>query len=133
VDTQGLVVDFHGQRTTFITALASAGVSPASAQKLARHSDINLTMGTYTRLEAAELADDIGKLTGLRPTVVKDGNAPTETKAAENNASLPDPRLAGVVAAWPDLPEHIHQAIIALTGLAVINKKDGAIGRPADM
>ena len=28
-DAQGRVVDFHGQRTTFISALARAGVSPA--------------------------------------------------------------------------------------------------------
>ena len=49
-DDEGRVVDFHGQRTTFITGLARAGVAPAMAQRLARHSDINLTMGVYTRL-----------------------------------------------------------------------------------
>jgi integrase len=45
VDDEGRVVDFHGQRMTFITGLARAGVAPATAQRLARHSDINLTMG----------------------------------------------------------------------------------------
>jgi site-specific recombinase XerC len=50
IDEQGRVIDFHGQRTTFITGLARAGVSVSTAQKLARHSDVNLTLGTYTRL-----------------------------------------------------------------------------------
>ncbi|MGA2031214.1 MAG: site-specific integrase [Thermoguttaceae bacterium] len=67
VDAQGRVVDFHGQRMTFISALARAGVSPATAQKLARHSDINLTMGTYTRLQMADMAGAVDKLSELGP------------------------------------------------------------------
>ena len=55
-EPRGRVVDFHGQRTTFITGLARAGVTPATAQRLARHSDINLTLGTYTRLGMEDLA-----------------------------------------------------------------------------
>jgi integrase len=39
--------DFHGLRHTFITNLRDAGVDPKVAQKLARHSDIRLTMDIY--------------------------------------------------------------------------------------
>ena len=50
VDGLGRVADFHSLRKTFITNLSKAGVSPKMAQTLARHSDINLTMNTYTTL-----------------------------------------------------------------------------------
>jgi integrase len=49
-------LDFHCLRTTFISNLARSGVTPAIAQKLARHSDVNLTMAFYTKLRRDELA-----------------------------------------------------------------------------
>ncbi len=117
VDNAGRVLDFHGQRTTFITALARAGVTPATAQKLARHSDINLTLGTYTRLQVSELASAVKKLPELRPSITQEqgaGQAESKTETTAND----DPQLARIVAAWPNLPEHIHQAILALIGIA---------------
>jgi integrase len=71
LDGDGRVIDFHALRTTFITSLARAGVAPAMAQKLARHSDINLTLNAYTRLHMLELADAVTKL----PTIAN--NAPS--------------------------------------------------------
>ncbi len=50
VDDRGHYADFHALRKTFITNLSRVGVSPTTAQLLARHSDINLTMNTYTML-----------------------------------------------------------------------------------
>jgi len=123
-DDAGRVVDFHGQRTTFITALARAGVAPATAQRLARHSDINLTLGTYTRLNVGELADAVEKLADLRPSPAPDEKA-VDAKPETEIAALNDPQLAGVVAAWPNLPEHIHQAILALVGIAAAKKSEG--------
>ena len=55
-DERGYVVDFHSLRKTFITNLSRAGVSPKTAQTLARHSDINLTMNTYTMLGVLDQA-----------------------------------------------------------------------------
>jgi integrase len=52
----GRVLDFHALRSTFITSLSRAGVHPKTAQILARHSDIKLTMQTYTHLSLAEVA-----------------------------------------------------------------------------
>ena len=40
----GIFADFHALRHTFITNLCKADVSPKTAQMLARHSDISLTM-----------------------------------------------------------------------------------------
>ncbi len=47
-------LDFHSLRVSFITSLARAGVSPTVAKELARHADVNLTLGTYTRLTLHE-------------------------------------------------------------------------------
>lgn len=57
VDAKGHVVDFHALRHTFITNLATGGVHPKTAQVLARHSTITLTMDRYSHSErGAELA-----------------------------------------------------------------------------
>ena len=51
-------------RHTFITNLERAGVSPRTAQTLARHSDIRLTMGIYTHIELDDQAVAIRTLLG---------------------------------------------------------------------
>ena len=56
LNDQGQYADFHALRKTFITNLSRAGVSPKTAQLLARHSDINLTMNTYTMLGVLDQA-----------------------------------------------------------------------------
>jgi integrase len=43
-DESGQVADFHALRHTFITNLANGGVHPKTAQSLARHCTISLTM-----------------------------------------------------------------------------------------
>ncbi len=42
--------DFHALRHTFCSMLAKSGVLPQIAQRLMRHSDINLTMKAYTHI-----------------------------------------------------------------------------------
>ena len=64
-DTAGRRLDFHSLRGTFATNLAMAGVSPKAAQELMRHSDINLTMRTYTQLSLIDVASDLNKLPSL--------------------------------------------------------------------
>lgn len=104
------VFDFHGQRTTFITDLARAGIPPATAQKLARHSDINLTMNTYTRLQPEDLAGAIERLPALRPGQQQPQEPPTSTVETDRR----DPQLQQVMAAWKSLPEQVRQQIMAL-------------------
>ncbi len=59
---QGHVVDFHALRMTFITNLTRSGVTPKTVQMLARHSDINLTMNTYTMLGVVDQATAVEAL-----------------------------------------------------------------------
>jgi len=54
-DDQGRIVDFHSFRVTFITRLSQAGVHPWTAQALARHSKLELTMRTYTDVRLLDL------------------------------------------------------------------------------
>jgi len=61
-DAQGRTVDVHGLRHTFATLLARKGVTPSVAQKLMRHSDIRLTMNTYTHLDLADTAGAVAAL-----------------------------------------------------------------------
>jgi site-specific recombinase XerC len=112
-DDEGQVVDFHGQRTTFITSLARAGVAPATAQRLARHSDINLTMGVYTKLGMEDLSDAVNNLPELRmvsSSTSDDSNCPSDLTVELPN----DSELKRVVASWPRLSEPIRRAILSL-------------------
>ncbi len=52
-------------RHTFITNLCRANVPPKTAQALARHSDICLTMNTYSHVGQQEQAAAIGMLKGV--------------------------------------------------------------------
>jgi integrase len=49
-DDGGRVFDFHALRHQFITSLAQAGVHPKTAQELARHSTITLTLDRYSHV-----------------------------------------------------------------------------------
>lgn len=116
-DDEGRVVDFHGQRTTFITSLARAGVAPATAQRLARHSDVNLTMGVYTRLGLEDLAGAVNNLPELRlasPPAVKQ---PSVLPGLADDASY-DSDLSRLVAAWPKLSDPLRKAILAILASA---------------
>jgi hypothetical protein len=117
------VLDFHGQRTTFITGLARAGVAPATAQRLARHSDINLTLGTYTRLGIDDLATAVGSLPAL--------HVGPHSLAATGDASAPpvaphphDPELDRLIQSWPNLSAPVRRAILALLGPETANAQD---------
>lgn len=61
-ELRGRFADFHALRKTFVTNPARSGVMPKVAQALARHSDINLTMGVYTDLEMDELQEAVDRL-----------------------------------------------------------------------
>jgi integrase len=62
IDERGHYADFHALRKTFITNLSRAGLSPKTAQFLARHSDINLTLNTYTMLGVCDRASAVESL-----------------------------------------------------------------------
>ena len=64
-DSQGRTVDLHCLRHTFATMLSQAGVAPRMAQELLRHSDIRLTMNTYTHLQLVDTAGAVEALPSL--------------------------------------------------------------------
>jgi integrase len=74
-DEHGEVIDFHGLRHTFISALAASGVRPKAAQELARHSTITLTQDYYTHLQ---LRDQVGALDMLPPPPGAGDKAPAD-------------------------------------------------------
>ncbi len=75
-DENGQYADFHSNRHTFITNLSRAGVSPKTAQTLARHSDIRLTMGVYTHIG---LSDRVTAIELLPPPPAKQTDQRRET------------------------------------------------------
>jgi site-specific recombinase XerC len=55
-DEEGRVADFHSLRSSFASALAAAKVHPRVAQRLLRHSTMELTMRVYTDPALLDLA-----------------------------------------------------------------------------
>ena len=89
IDAGGQVFDFHALRGQYGTLLAHAGVHPKTAQKLMRHSDINLTMNLYTHTLRGQEADAVNSLPDLSVgagQVVMTGTdaAPDQTEACQN-------------------------------------------------
>jgi site-specific recombinase XerD len=112
IDIDGKVLDFHGQRMTYISGLARAGVSPTKAQKLARHSDVNLTLRTYTHLKAEDLASAVESLPSLRS-----GKQSKAKHRSGENAEC-DFELQQVIDAWPKLSAEARRTIAAITATA---------------
>jgi len=86
-DESGRVADFHAFRHTFISNLVAAGVHPKTAQMLARHSTITLTMDRYTHVATAALSSAVNLLPNL------DGKGPAperipSTDGAQSPVSL---------------------------------------------
>ena len=67
-DSEGRVGDFHSLRHSYITLLSQSGVTPRMAQELARHSDIKLTMNTYTHIGLHDAAAAVDSMPRLLPT-----------------------------------------------------------------
>ncbi len=70
-DDAGRVIDFHALRHTFISNLAAGGVHPKTAQTLARHSTITLTMDRYSHVYRGDLASALKTLPDLSQKVVQ--------------------------------------------------------------
>jgi len=64
----GTTAALHCLRHTFITNLGRAKVSPKTAQTLARHSDISLTMNIYSHVSEEDQIEAINALPGIPGT-----------------------------------------------------------------
>ncbi len=65
-DADGCVVHVHALRHSFGTHLSKAGVAPRVAQAAMRHSNISLTMGTYTDARLLDTSEAIEALPIIR-------------------------------------------------------------------
>jgi hypothetical protein len=65
LDERGRRIDYHALRTTFITRLSTMKVHPRVAMELARHSDMRLTMKTYTDAGQLPLREAMDTLPGF--------------------------------------------------------------------
>jgi integrase len=74
-DAEGRALDFHATRHSFITLLVLSGVHPKTAQDLARHSTIDLTMNHYTHLRLHDHAAALEALPSLLPRRAERGSA----------------------------------------------------------
>jgi integrase len=81
----GLVGDFHALRHTFITRLTEAGIHPAQAKELARHSTVALTIDRYSHVQASGLYDSLCGLDAINPAK-PDAAAATGTDAGATRA-----------------------------------------------
>ncbi len=83
--------DFHALRHTFCSLLARSGVQPQTAQRLMRHSDINLSMKHYTHI----LLDDKRMAVSSLPEInIKEEVAEaTGTEDAANLGRIQPPSL----------------------------------------
>ena len=109
VDSSGRFADFHALRHSYITLITQGGVHPKLAQRLARHSDINLTMNRYSHTllaDEAEALDVLPSFPSLFDTTHNERQAlaatgtddmtPTVPKAAENVLPKCLPKLAAL-------------------------------------
>ena len=100
-DRSGHVVDFHALRHSYISLMARAGVAPKVLMDLARHSDINLTMGYYSHTVVSDRAEALTALPDLTGTPAQrrglaatgtDDTAPLSTGFAGQNDKQNDKR-----------------------------------------
>ena len=66
-DHRNRTVDLHGMRMTLATMLNKSGVAPRTAQEILRHSDIRLTMETYTDAKLLNVSGALDQLPRFSP------------------------------------------------------------------
>jgi site-specific recombinase XerD len=120
-DDQQRVVDFHSLRSTFITNLSLAGVQPKAAQTLARHSDINLTMNTYTMLQVGHQAAAVETLPPVPEAKGREDakkgrkrqkDATTSPAATEVTEPTASEDVARILAAWAQIPADVRERLL---------------------
>lgn len=100
VDDRGRTVDVHALRHTFGTLLSKGGVAPRTAQQAMRHSDIRLTMKTYTDPRLLDIAGAVDAL----PDLTIGGTTATESlrqTGTDAGAVFVAPSFAPMVAPTP--------------------------------
>ena len=108
-DAAGRVADFHALRHTFITNLCNGGVHPKTAQSLARHSSITLTMDRYTHLSVADARAGLDALPDLDAPVAAEARATGTDGGAdiqEMNGGKSLPQILPIQGAFSGIGRH---------------------------
>jgi integrase len=87
-DPEGRTIDVHAMRHTTASYLARGGVAPRAAQSLMRHSDIRLTLGTYTDPTLLDSAAALAALPKLGDGSDREQLRATGTDAADSLGGL---------------------------------------------
>lgn len=93
-DEADRVFDFHAIRHQYTSNLAAVGVHPKTAQTLARHSTIALTMDLYTHLGLQDLTSSVNALPAIFRTADQRESSILKPKGTKHGASQ---RVATVV------------------------------------
>ena len=67
VDREGRYADFHALRHSYISRIVQSGASAKTAQTLARHSTVQLTLGRYAHASLLDLASAVESLPPILP------------------------------------------------------------------
>ncbi len=124
-DDAGNVADFHALRHTFITNLVNGGVLPKTAQALARHSSITLTMDRYTHLTVASQTAALDALPNLSPP-----EATAARATGTDDASVLPPYLPPNMRQEGFSGDALTQTATRATEGANVEKAAPALGKP---
>jgi len=81
LDHEGRRADIHALRHTYGTMLSKSGVGPREAMELMRHTDLRLTMKTYTDSRVFDLSKAVEKLPAISAELPKPATAQTVTQS----------------------------------------------------
>lgn len=86
-DTPEGRADYHSLRHTFCTRLAKSGVTPQLAQKMMRHSSIELTTNFYTHYLIGDQREAVAKLPKIVPNMTEDIATGTDNTCVSSEIS----------------------------------------------
>ena len=139
-DSEGRYADFHSLRHTYLSRLGRSGVSAKVMQRLARHSDVNLTLGRYTHADLDDLASAVDRLPALSVEGEADspGVRPKATVDEDAVDRLPDRDASVVVAGMVAVSNGNHRDLMrshATTeaGKSVSEGSSAASLKPCDL
>lgn len=85
VDARGFTFDVHAFRHTTATHLSKSGIAPRVAQSVMRHSDIKLTMQTYTDPRLLNVAEALDALPDLPLENAEETDAEARATGTDNS------------------------------------------------
>ncbi len=107
-DERGWTIDVHALRHSFGTLLSKGGVTPRTAQAAMRHSDISLTMTTYTDPKLLDVQGALDALPSLPLGSHPNGkeNQRAQATGTEGASNWRPDLVAVTVAVATDFPSH---------------------------